>query len=142
MVNYYKILGVSLNASEDEIRKQFRKLALIHHPDKNGGNKDSERTFKIILKAYETLKDKDKRDVYDLTLSQHFQSSVESATVEPVVKNKNSTKLGVFIIIAIVIIIYMLNNKENTVSDVDGIYKEQIEDFPIEDRPESGELNF
>lgn len=60
--DYYKILGVSKNATEEEIKKAFRKLAHEHHPDKKGGN---EAKFKEISEAYAVLSDKNKRAQYD-----------------------------------------------------------------------------
>lgn len=60
--NYYDILGVSKNASDDEIKKAFRKLAHKHHPDKAGGD---EKKFKEINEAYQILSDKAKRSQYD-----------------------------------------------------------------------------
>ncbi len=60
--DYYKILGVSKNASEDEIKKAFRKLAHEYHPDKKGGN---EAKFKEVSEAYSVLGDKNKRAQYD-----------------------------------------------------------------------------
>src|ERR1700733_14560808 len=62
MKNYYDILGVQKTASEDEIKKAFRKLAQKYHPDKKGGN---EAKFKEISEAYSTLSDKKKRSEYD-----------------------------------------------------------------------------
>ena len=63
--DYYKILEVSENASQDEIKKSYRKLALKYHPDKNQGNKDAEERFKEISEAYEVLGDAKKRKKYD-----------------------------------------------------------------------------
>ncbi len=60
--DYYDVLGVSKGASDDEIKKAFRKLAVKYHPDKEGG---SEEKFKEINEAYEVLKDKQKRQRYD-----------------------------------------------------------------------------
>src|ERR1041385_8587077 len=60
--DYYEILGVSKNASADEIKKAFRRLAVQHHPDKEGGD---EAKFKELNEAYEVLKDPSKRQRYD-----------------------------------------------------------------------------
>jgi molecular chaperone DnaJ len=65
MSDYYKILGVSKDASLDEIKKSFKALAVKHHPDKNKGAKNSEEKFKEINEAFQTLSDKDKRAIYD-----------------------------------------------------------------------------
>ena len=59
--NYYDILGISKNASQDEIKKAYRKLAMQYHPDKNPGDKAAEEKFKQISEAYEILKDDKKR---------------------------------------------------------------------------------
>jgi len=63
--DYYKTLGVSRNASQDEIRKAFRELARQHHPDANKGNKQAEEKFKELNEAYQVLSDADKRQKYD-----------------------------------------------------------------------------
>ena len=63
--DYYEILGVSKNASADEIKKAYRKLAIQYHPDKNPGDKASEEKFKEAAAAYEVLSDSDKRAKYD-----------------------------------------------------------------------------
>ena len=63
--DYYKVLGVERNATEDEIKRSYRKLALEHHPDRNPGNKSAEEKFKEINEAYEVLSDSQKRHVYD-----------------------------------------------------------------------------
>jgi curved DNA-binding protein len=63
--DYYKILGVDRKASDDEIRKAYRKLAKQHHPDYNPNNKQSEERFKDINEAYEVLSDSKKRSHYD-----------------------------------------------------------------------------
>jgi molecular chaperone DnaJ len=64
-VDYYKTLGVSRDATADEIKKSYRKLALKHHPDRNPGNPEAEQQFKEIAEAYEVLSDADKRARYD-----------------------------------------------------------------------------
>ncbi len=66
MKDYYEILGVSKNASVNDIKKAYRKLARKHHPDLNPGDKASEQKFKEINEAHETLKDPEKRKQYDL----------------------------------------------------------------------------
>lgn len=63
--DYYQILGVERNASADEIKKAYRKLALQYHPDRNPGNKESEEKFKEAAEAYEVLGDAEKRRRYD-----------------------------------------------------------------------------
>lgn len=63
--DYYSILGVTKSASETDIKKAYRKLALQYHPDRNKGNKESEVKFKEVTKAYEVLSDPQKRQTYD-----------------------------------------------------------------------------
>jgi len=63
--DYYEILGVSRDASEDEIKKAFRRLAKQYHPDANQGNTESEEKFKEIGEAYQVLTDPEKRQLYD-----------------------------------------------------------------------------
>ncbi|MCD6109413.1 molecular chaperone DnaJ [bacterium] len=63
--DFYDTLGVDRNASDQDIKKAYRKLAQKYHPDKNKGDKESEQKFKEINEAYETLSDKQKRSFYD-----------------------------------------------------------------------------
>lgn len=63
--DYYKVLGVPRNASADEIRKVYRKLAMQYHPDRNPGDRQAEERFKEINEAYQVLSDEQKRARYD-----------------------------------------------------------------------------
>ena len=63
--DYYEVLGVHKNASEDELKKSFRRLAMKHHPDRNPDNKEAEEKFKEAREAYEVLGDAQKRAAYD-----------------------------------------------------------------------------
>lgn len=63
--DYYEVLGVAKGASDDEIKKAFRKLAIKYHPDKNPGDKEAEAKFKEANEAYSVLSDKTKRARYD-----------------------------------------------------------------------------
>ena len=63
--DYYEVLGVSKNATEDEIKKAYRKLAIKYHPDRNPGDKEAEEKFKEAAEAYDVLHDPEKRQRYD-----------------------------------------------------------------------------
>ncbi|HNL21960.1 MAG TPA: DnaJ domain-containing protein, partial [Rhodocyclaceae bacterium] len=63
--DYYEVLGVSKSASDDEIKKAFKKLAMKHHPDRNQGDKAAEEKFKEAKEAYDILSDGNKRAAYD-----------------------------------------------------------------------------
>ena len=70
--DYYKVLGVKKNASDAEIKKAYRKLAMKYHPDHTKGDKSAEEKFKKISEAYAVLSDKDKRKEYDTFGSEGF----------------------------------------------------------------------
>ena len=63
--DYYEVLGISQNASIEEIKKAYRKMALLYHPDRNPGNKEAEDKFKTTAEAYSVLIDPQKRSIYD-----------------------------------------------------------------------------
>ncbi len=80
MKDYYRILGVSENASDEEIRKAFRKLAFQYHPDKNPGHeKEAEEKFKDINEAYGVLSDSAKRQHYDAVRKSPFAGATYGA---------------------------------------------------------------
>ncbi|QTA90235.1 DnaJ C-terminal domain-containing protein [Desulfonema magnum] len=73
MSDYYKILGISKNASDEDIKKAYRKLAMKYHPDHTKGDKSAEEKFKQVSEAYAVLSDKEKRQQYDTFGSTGFQ---------------------------------------------------------------------
>jgi curved DNA-binding protein CbpA len=69
VINHYEVLGVSNNASQADIRRSFRYLALKHHPDKNKNSEESKQKFMQIVEAYEILSDEQARKNYDTAAS-------------------------------------------------------------------------
>ena len=65
MADFYNTLGVARNASDDDIKKAYRKLAMTYHPDRNNGSSEAEEKFKEITEAYDVLRDPNKRAMYD-----------------------------------------------------------------------------
>ena len=63
--DYYDVLSVDRNATADQIKKAYRKLALEYHPDRNPGDKAAEEKFKEATESYEVLRDSEKRGLYD-----------------------------------------------------------------------------
>ncbi len=74
--DYYSILGLRPDSSAEEIKKVYRKLAMQYHPDRNGGNPESEERLKEINEAYQILGDEKKRRRYDLQYRQPFENSM------------------------------------------------------------------
>ena len=64
--DYYEVLGLQKGASDDEIKRAFRKMAMKYHPDRNPGDKEAEENFKEVNEAYDVLKDPDKKAKYSL----------------------------------------------------------------------------
>ncbi|NIQ37266.1 MAG: DnaJ domain-containing protein [Proteobacteria bacterium] len=84
--DYYEVLGVSRNATGDQVKKAYRKLALKYHPDRNKGNKEAEERFKEINEAYAVLSDKEKRQQYDTFGAEGFH---QRFTQEDIFRNFN-----------------------------------------------------
>ena len=81
--DFYKVLGVDRNASDSEIKKAYRKLAVKYHPDKNQGDSDAEEKFKEISSAFEVLKDPEKRRKYDQFGHDAFRGGGSAQGVDP-----------------------------------------------------------
>ena len=79
MADYYDLLDVPRNASADDIKRAYRKLALKYHPDRNQGSKETEERFKEVTEAYEVLRDSEKRSVYDRYGEQGLKRGVGGA---------------------------------------------------------------
>jgi len=83
-LNYYAVLGVSPQASQEDIKKAYRKLALEHHPDRNQGDRQADHKIREVNAAYEILGDPDSRKTYDRLRLGHVESpSRYSPDVEP-----------------------------------------------------------
>ncbi|KAH8364580.1 hypothetical protein KR084_008472 [Drosophila pseudotakahashii] len=77
--DYYKILGIERNASGDEVKKGYRRMALRYHPDKND-HPQAEEQFKEVVAAFEVLSDKEKRQIYDQFGEEGLRIDDEPAT--------------------------------------------------------------
>lgn len=87
MKNYYEILQIKNFATNEEIKKSFRMLAIKYHPDKNKGRKDFEEKFKEIANAYEVLTDSIKKGDFDLRLS---RQNLNKKATEPTTRTNYS----------------------------------------------------
>jgi molecular chaperone DnaJ len=81
--DYYQVLGVNRDASDSDIKKAYRKLAIQYHPDKNPGDKEAEEKFKEISAAFDVLKDPEKRAKYDQFGHDAFRGGYSSGGVDP-----------------------------------------------------------
>lgn len=93
MKNYYYFLGIPEDASEDDIKKAFRKLSLKYHPDKNLGDDFFENRFREIREAYDILGDAEKRKIYDENLGHQLRSY--RPTLPPFIKTFSANKIRV-----------------------------------------------
>lgn len=90
--NYYHFLGVSPTATEDEIKKAYRKLSLKYHPDKNPEDDFFHERFQELNEAYEVLSDIEQRKFYD---QNHTQNIPQSTNQQPVIKEFGSSKIRI-----------------------------------------------
>lgn len=90
MINYYNVLGIDQNASDEQIKKAFKKLALKYHPDRNIGNSSTEESFKIVNEAYQVLSDAKKKARHDLEINYSKRKSEIYQTTYPPTKSKKS----------------------------------------------------
>lgn len=168
LIDYYKILNLKIDATEEQIRKSFRKLAAIHHPDKNNGSKVSEENFKQLLSAYEILSNKEKRSQYDLKYFNHLinkyhgehnnQNVKRSSTTSTPCSNENvraqgkfsllflkryilNYKLTLIIILTIMLFLYIALQQLESVGNKNTNNKSSNKTDNVE-RPESGEIEF
>lgn len=111
MKDYYELLGVSQTATEEEIKKAFRKKAIEYHPDKNPNDKDAEEKFKQILEAYEILSNQDARRQYDLFIllkknaqrMSYYNTNFEKAPQRKPSEKKKNWLLAISIILVFVV---------------------------------------
>ena len=93
--DFYKVLGLDKNATQEQIKSAYRKLAIKYHPDKNPGDKNAEEMFKKISVAYDTLSDPKKRADYDNGIKSPFGS--KSSTKYSSFSASDSSKCLLFI---------------------------------------------
>jgi curved DNA-binding protein len=91
--DYYKVLGVDKKATQEDIKKAYRKLAVKYHPDKNPGDKKAEEKFKEINEANDVLSDPEKRKKYD-DLGENWQYYQQGANMNDYFNNRQSRKKG------------------------------------------------
>ena len=88
-MDYYKILGVSEQAEEEQIKQAYRRLAKKYHPDLNPNDSEAEEKFKNVVEAYETLGDTDKRKEYDLKKTKTGDGRKRESTASAKSPDKN-----------------------------------------------------
>lgn len=87
-MNYYQILGLQRDVSQEEIKKAYRRIAKQYHPDSNPGNREAEKKFKEASEAYEVLSNEEKRENYDHKLTKEWNKPKPTKTAE----NKTTVK--------------------------------------------------
>lgn len=92
MIDYYKLLNIQPNATNEEIKKSYRELAIKYHPDKNPNNKEAEERFKIIVQAYSILIDPVKRIKYDNQRTNNPQNEAQNITPELILNSIQGLK--------------------------------------------------
>jgi curved DNA-binding protein len=100
--NYYQVLGVSRDATGEEIKKSFRKLARQYHPDVNPNNNEAEEKFKAIAAAYEVLSNKEKREQYDAELDNPLRGARRPRNAKGSLVFKRLSQTNLFEIFVIV----------------------------------------
>lgn len=114
MKNYYSILGISVQALPEEIKKAYRKLAKEFHPDINLNNAFSEARFKEINEANAVLSDVNKRRLYDLKLKEYYNQINQNAGQQLYKPQTSLVKVGVtiFIVLGIVFLVDALSKEQ------------------------------
>lgn len=79
--NYYRILGIDKDATEDRIKSAYRRLALLYHPDRNSGDKEAEERFKEVNEAYTVLGDRKRRQKYDKLAHTPFRHRYKTGNI-------------------------------------------------------------
>ncbi|MEK4425978.1 J domain-containing protein [Solibacillus sp. FSL K6-1523] len=92
MKNHYEVLGISRNASQDQIKQAYRKLSKQHHPDVSGGSKESEKIFLKVQEAYTVLKDNASRESYDASINSTNKSATHKNDPNNKTRQQNSVK--------------------------------------------------
>jgi curved DNA-binding protein CbpA len=163
MLDYYKILEVKQDATKEEIKKKFRKLANIYHPDKNQNSLKATEYFKIVLNAYEVLNNDIKRKDYDVRYNDFYRPTISNynETINQTESNKKdlkkfqSNKKVIIVVLIIVIIFYYFNSLKNEKVKKETHYKleesepkskEKVDLDTLENikqgRPNTGEIKF
>lgn len=157
MKNYYEILQTKNFASDHDIKRAFRLLAIKYHPDKNMGRRDYEEKFKEIVSANEILSDPIKKRDFDFRLSQNLNNSKteafrprnKSKPKQPTDANSNKEdvnfRMPLFWIVAIIIfIIYLIDISDSGTKTTTGNTKadKELEKDGNAKKPKTGEIDF